>query len=127
MPSVSYAPGSDPSESLANMNDGWVVTGPGLQTVTPVGNADSLSVINLSGQSVRGTITPVPSMAATFTGNRAFVVPPGASFQETFSRNAILSVTFMGVDMPSVAGTVDVSTLTTNANAYQVAVKFVEQ
>lgn len=123
---LSYVPGSNPSESLANLNDGWVVTGPGLQTVTPVGAADSFAVINLSGQTVRGTITPVPAMAATFTGNRSFVVPAGGSFQETFSRDCIQSVAFIGVDLPSIAGTADVSTLTTNGNAYQVTIKFVE-
>lgn len=123
---VAYVPGSNPSDALANLNDGWVVTGPGVQTVTPIGAADSLAVINLSGQTVRGTITPVPSMAATFTGNRSFVVSAGGSFQESFQRACIQSVAFIGVDLPAIAGTVDVSTLATNANSYQVAVKFVE-
>lgn len=123
---ASYSPGSNQAESLANMNDGVVVTGPGPQTATPFSAADTVTVHNLSGEYVRGTITPVPAFAATFTGSRAFVVAPGAAFQETFTRNVIQDIQFVAVDMPTVAGTTNVAALTANANTYQVAVKFVE-
>lgn len=123
---ASYSPGASQAESLANLNSGIVVTGPGPQIATPTSAADTVTVHNLSGEYVRGTITPVPAFAATFTGNRAFVVAPGSAFQETFSRNVIQDITFDAVDMPTIAGSVGVDTLTANANAYQVAVKFVE-
>jgi len=123
---ASYSPGASQSESLANMNDGYVVTGPGAQIATPINAADTVTVHNLSGEYVRGTITPVPALAATFTGSRAFVVAPGSAFQETFTRNVIQDVQFVAVDMPAIAGTVNVAALSVNGNAYQVAVKFVE-
>lgn len=123
---ASYSPGVSGAESLANLNHGFVVTGPGPQTATPFSASDTVTVHNLSGEYVRGTITPVPALAATFTGNRSFVVAPGSAFQETFTRNVIQDIQFVAVDMPVAAGTVGVDTLTANGNNYQLAVKFVE-
>lgn len=123
---ASYSPGASQAESLANLNAGFVVTGPGPQIATPLTAADTVTVHNLSGEYVRGIITPVPAFAATFTGDRAFVIAPGSAFQETFSRNVIQDITFVAVDMPVAAGAVSVATLAPNANTYQVAVKFLE-
>lgn len=123
---ASYSPGANQSEALAQMNSGIVVTGPGAQVATPVSAADTVTVHNLSGEYVRGTITPVPALAATFTGNRSFVVAPSSAFQESFTRNVIQDITFVAVDMPAIAGSVGVDTLTANGNAYQLAVKFLE-
>lgn len=124
--SASYSPGASQAESLANLNSGFVVTGPGPQIATPIAPADTVTVHNLSGEYVRGIITPVPALAATFLGDRSFVVAPGSAFQETFSRNVIQDITFVAVDMPAIAGAVSVATLTPNANSYQLAVKFLE-
>lgn len=123
---ASYSPGQSNIEALENLNDGFVVTGPGAQVATPVDFADTITVINIGGQAVRGTITPNPAFAATVQGNLSFLVPAGAAFQESFTRDIIQSVNFVAVDLPAVAGTTPVAALTANANAYQVAVKFVE-
>lgn len=123
---ASYSPGQSSTESLSQMNQGVVVTGGGPNVATPPSAADTVTIINIGSGAVRATITPVPALAATFTGNRAILIPEGASYQESFTRNVIQDITFVGVDLPVAPGVATVDTLTANANVYQVAVKFLE-
>lgn len=124
--SVNYGPGSVDLTSISRMNDGYVVRGPGAQTATPVNPADSIAVTNVSSTWVRGIITINPAYAGTTTGNTAFAIPPGGTFQETFGVPAITSVNFVGVDVPAAPGVGAVTALTANAQDYIVGVKFLE-
>ena len=123
---VNYGAGNVDLGSGARMNDGYVVRGPKLQTATPIDSADSIAVTNFSNSWIRGTITIDPAFTATTTGNTAFVVAPGGTFQESFGAAAIASVAFEAVDVPVAAGVVAVPALIPNAQDYILGVKFLE-
>lgn len=124
--SVNYGAGNVDLSSVSRMNDGYVVRGPGVQIATPIDSADSIAVTNVSTTWVRGIITIDPTYTGTTTGNTAFVLSPGGTFQESFGAAAIASVTFVGVDMPALAGTTPVTALVANAQDYMLGVKFLE-
>ena len=123
---VNYGAGNVDLGSTARMNDGYVVRGPGLQNAAPVDPADSVAVSNVSSTWIRGVITIDPAFTGTTTGNTAFAIPPGGTFQETFGVGAIASIAFVGVDAPAVPGAVAVTALVANAQDYLLAVKFLE-
>ena len=124
---ASYSPGFNSTEAVANMNDGYIVVGTGApQLVAPVGNADTITVHNYSGEYVRGVITPNPVFAATTTGNLSFLVAPGAAFQESFSRDIIAAVTFDAVTLPIGPISMPVNTMVAAGTPFELAVKFVE-
>lgn len=124
--SIAYGAGNVDLGSGNRMNDGYVVRGPGLQTATPIGNADSIAVTNFSNNWIRGVITIDPAFTGTTTGNTAFVVAPGGTFQESFGAAAIDSIAFVAVDVPAAAGVVAVTALVANAQDYVLGVKFLE-
>lgn len=124
--SVNYGAGNVDLSSVSRMNDGYVVRGPGLQNAIPVDQADSIAVSNVSTTWVRGIITIDPAFTGTTTGNTAFVIPPGGTFQESFGAACIASVAFVGVDVPALAGTTAATALIANAQDYILGVKFLE-
>lgn len=124
--SVNYGAGNVDLSAASRMNDGWLLRGPGLQTVTPVGAADSVAVTNVSTSWVRGIITINPAFTGTTTGNTSFVIAPGGTFQESFGAAAIQSIAFVAVDVPAVSGTTAVTALIPNAQDYILGVKFLE-
>lgn len=124
--SVNYGAGNVDLSAVSRMNDGYVVRGPGANIATPIDSADSIAVTNFSNSWVRGIITIDPAFTGTTTGNTAFVLSPGGTFQESFGAAAIASIQFVGVDMPAAPGTVAVTALTPNAQDYILGVKFLE-
>ena len=124
--SVNYGAGNMDLSAGNRVNDGYTVRGPGVQNAIPVDSVDSIAVSNVSSTWVRGIITIDPAFVGTTTGNTTFVIPPGGTFQESFGSAAIQSVSFVGVDVPAIAGVTSNAALIANAADYVLAVKFLE-
>lgn len=95
-----YVGGTVQSDSFSQANQGVYIAGTGLQTASlPIGvsSVDTYTFFNNSTVPVRVTIITLPAFAVTFLGNKASLVLSGHSFQETFDRSVIASVTVEAV------------------------------
>lgn len=107
-----YVPGSSQTDNNSQANQGEFIrfTGPATTFTVPiaVGAVDTFSFFNNGSGPVRVVVTIATGVApASFTGNRAALVLPGHSFQESFGRSVIGGVTIDAVTLPVASAAVD--------------------
>lgn len=131
---VTLIPGPSLTESSAQRMDGYQVTlntaAVTAQVLTPTVGVkyDSISVHNGSGSYLRVAVGV--TAGSTLTGNKTVLIAPGGAWAEGFDSdgNVIETVTFDAVQPASVAGVVQVDTLTAiNGTVGVISVALVER
>lgn len=107
-----YIPGQSSTDNSNQANQGEFVRFTGAATTFPVppavGAVDTYSFFNNGAGPVRVTVGLAAGVTpASFTGNRAALVLPGHSFQESFGRSVIGDVTIEAVTLPAASASVD--------------------
>jgi len=107
-----YIPGQSQTDNSNQANQGEFVRFTGAATTfnvpIAVGAVDTYSYYNNGAGPVRVTVQLAPGInPASFTGNRAALVLPGHSFQESFGRSVIGGVQIEAVTLPAASTPVD--------------------
>lgn len=107
-----YIPGASATDNGSQANQGEFIrfTGPATTFPVPIAVAavDTFSFFNNGSGPVRIVVNLAAGIApASFTGNRAALVLPGHSFQESFGRSVIGGVTIDAVTLPVASSSVD--------------------